>query len=183
MPDGSRPPADVRDQVRSLFETHGPALYRFAYSVVREPADAADVVQDVFVRLLGHLDRGGAAGDLKAWLFTVCANACRDVLRQRRRWLRVLDLDGPRVAAPDPSEHLDTHDRRRLLEQAAGRLRPRDRLLLALRAQGLSYREMAAASGIRETSVGRLLSRATSRWQRECRRAFGAHYAYLFVGQ
>jgi RNA polymerase sigma-70 factor (ECF subfamily) len=42
----------------------------------------------------------------------------------------------------------------------------RDRLLLALRAQGLSYRDIAAASGIRLSSVGRLLARAVDRWQR-----------------
>jgi DNA-directed RNA polymerase specialized sigma24 family protein len=39
-------------------------------------------------------------------------------------------------------------------------------MLLALKAQGLSYRQIAAATGIRETSVGRLLARAMSRWQR-----------------
>jgi hypothetical protein len=37
-------------------------------------------------------------------------------------------------------------------------LRPRDRLLLSLRAQGLTYRDMAVAAGIRESSVGRLLA-------------------------
>jgi DNA-directed RNA polymerase specialized sigma24 family protein len=43
-------------------------------------------------------------------------------------------------------------------------LPPRDRLLLLLRAQGLSYRDIAAAAGIRPTSVGRLLARAVDRW-------------------
>jgi DNA-directed RNA polymerase specialized sigma24 family protein len=45
-------------------------------------------------------------------------------------------------------------------------LPPRDRLLLALRAHGLSYREIATAAAIRPASVGRLLARALDRWTR-----------------
>jgi len=44
------------------------------------------------------------------------------------------------------------------------RLPERDRLLLLLRAQGLSYREIADAARIRPASVGRLLARAVDRW-------------------
>jgi DNA-directed RNA polymerase specialized sigma24 family protein len=47
-------------------------------------------------------------------------------------------------------------------------LAPRDRLLLSLRAQGLSYKDIAAASGIRQQSVGRLLARALDRWRTQC---------------
>jgi DNA-directed RNA polymerase specialized sigma24 family protein len=43
-------------------------------------------------------------------------------------------------------------------------LEPRDRLLLALRAQGLSYREIASAAKLKPESVGRLLARAVDRW-------------------
>ena len=56
-------------------------------------------------------------------------------------------------------------DRRRALA-ALKALPARDRLLLSLRAQGLSYREMGAAAGIAEQSVGRLLARAVDRWRR-----------------
>jgi RNA polymerase sigma-70 factor (ECF subfamily) len=183
MPDLTTLPVDdSRCRVAALFETHGPTLYRFAYSVVRQADDATDVVQDVFVRLLGHLDRGGDTTDVRAWLFAVCANACRDVLRRRRRWL-VFDAATERAEAAVQGDRLDEADRRRLLERAAGRLRPRDRLLLTLRVQGLSYRDIATASGIRESSVGRLLARATARWQRECRRAFGERHDHLLVGR
>ena len=39
-------------------------------------------------------------------------------------------------------------------------------MLVALRAGGLSYRDIAAATGIRPTSVGRLLARALERWSK-----------------
>ena len=50
-------------------------------------------------------------------------------------------------------------------------LAPRDRLLLSLRAQGFSYREIGIAAGIRERSVGRLLARAVDRWRRRVSRS------------
>jgi len=46
-------------------------------------------------------------------------------------------------------------------------LAPRDRLLVALRAQGLSYQEIAQAAGIQPASIGRLLARALDRLQKE----------------
>ena len=54
--------------------------------------------------------------------------------------------------------------------RAFARSRPRDRLLVALRAQGLSYQEIAQAAGIRPASVGRLLARALDRLEKELAR-------------
>lgn len=146
-----------------LFELHGGALYRFARVLVRRPEDAEDVVQSAFVRLLEHLGRGGDRSNLRAWLFTVTANLARDRLRSRRRWLPWNDVSDGAVGYPD----LDARDPQQQFLAAAQRLAPRDRLLLALRAQGLSYREIAEAAGIRPASVGRLLARAVVRWRRE----------------
>jgi DNA-directed RNA polymerase specialized sigma24 family protein len=58
----------------------------------------------------------------------------------------------------------------RAARDALRHLSDRDRLLLALRAQDLSYREIAVAARIRPSSVGRLLARALDRWELECGR-------------
>jgi len=97
---------------------------------------------------------------LKSWLFTVAANACRDRLRWRVRWLPWnADRDERTVG---PVEHSPDLERAR---DALRSLAARDRLLLSLRANGLSYKEIAVAAGIREPSVGRLLARAVDRWK------------------
>ena len=165
--DGSAPAtvdeAGVSDDALELFRAHAASLYRFARVVLREPQDAEDVVQTAFVRLLDHLKKGGNRSHLKGWLFAVTANLCRDQLRRRRRWIPWLpEHDALVTAAPD----VEAGDPEALFLATARTLRPRDRMLLALKAQGLSYRQMAAATGIRETSVGRLLARAMSRWER-----------------
>lgn len=157
------PPA-VAEEAGALFELHGAALFRFARVLLHHSDDAEDVVQTVFLRLMEHLARGGDRSNLKAWLFTVAANLSRDRLRGRRRWLPWAPAYDD-MATTDPV--LDMQDPQEVFLSAARRLSPRDRLLLALRAQGLSYREIAGAAGIRPASVGQLLARALARWRRE----------------
>ena len=145
----------------ALFAEHGAAVYRFALLMLRHPQDAEDVVQETFLKLLHHVSAGGRAENLRGWLFTVAANAARDRQRRRMRWVPWSDHHEPVIpAAQLPDEDGRWHAAREALQ----RLGPRDRLLLALRASGLSYRDIAAASGIRAASVGRLLARALDRW-------------------
>jgi RNA polymerase sigma-70 factor (ECF subfamily) len=146
---------------QTLFQEHGNAVYRFALMLLRHHQDAEDVVQETFVKLLGHLNAGGNRDNLRGWLFTVAAHAARDRQRRRSRWVPwSVDHEG----VTGPPALADEDGRLRAAREAMQRLAPRDRMLLALRAQGLSYREIAAASGIRPASVGRLLARALDRW-------------------
>jgi RNA polymerase sigma-70 factor (ECF subfamily) len=161
---------EARLRVRQLFHENGAAVYRFALVLVRHHQDAEDVVQETFLKLLRHLEKGGGESNLKGWLFTVAAHACRDRGRFRLRWL---PLTPAHDRAETPSREIearsagsDEDERLPVLRDCLARLSPRDRLLLTLRAQGLSYRDIAEAASLRPTSVGQLLSRALSRWER-----------------
>ena len=152
---------DAQAEVLRLFGEHGTPLFRFCRSTLGNATDAEDVVQETFLKLLRHLQSGEDRSNLKSWLFTVAANGCRDRVRWRLRWLPWrAELDDRTV---DPVEESPDVNRARTAFRA---LAPRDRLLLSLRAQGLSYREVAAAAGIQEQSVGRLLARALDRWKK-----------------
>jgi RNA polymerase sigma-70 factor (ECF subfamily) len=155
---------DPRDETLRLFETHGTSLFRFCRFTLGRADEAEDVVQDTFLKLLQHLEGRRDRTNLRAWLFAVAANACRDRTRWRARWISWrADLD---LRAVTPA---DAPDDVRCADAALRRLAPRDRLLLSLRAQGLSYRDSAAAAQISEGSVGRLLARAVERWKKKLR--------------
>ena len=148
------------DEVLRLFEAHSTPLYRFCCFTLGRSDEAEDVVQETFLKLLQHLDGNGDRSNLRAWLFTVAANGCRDRARWRVRWVPWrAEFEVPVEAPPDDAA-------RREAFTALKRLAPRDRLLLALRSQGLSYREISEAANIAEASVGRLLARAVARWKR-----------------
>jgi len=129
--------------------------------MLRDESEAEDVVQETFLKLLQHLKADSVRSNFRSWLFTVAANACRDRMRWRMRWLPWSEEEDQRTVPPNE----DDEDRRRA-RATLRQLAPRDRMLLSLRANGLSYREIAVATGIREQSVGRLLARAVDRWKR-----------------
>ena len=147
--------------VSTLFDLHANGLYRLALAMLHEADAAQDVVQDTFLRLIAHLESGGTLANARGWLYTVAAHACRDRQRRLRRWLPWIAERDTRRAAEAP----DLRDGTQAALDAIRALAPRDRLLIALRAQGLSYREIGDAAGIRATSVGRLLARALDRLQ------------------
>jgi RNA polymerase sigma factor (sigma-70 family) len=165
-PEGIRPES-LQQEAMCLFAEHGAALYRFCLFTLRQRQDAEDVVQDTFLKLLQHLERGADRTTLRSWLFTVAANGCRDRYRRRARWLPWSAGLDRRDTAADAELVCAQDEQRTALLQATRALRPRDRLLLMLRVQGLSYREIATAADIAETSVGTLLARALARWKRE----------------
>ena len=158
---------DQQAETLRLFQEHGAALYRFCRSVLRHTGDAEDVVQETFLKLLHHLQHDGDTRNLKSWLFTVAANGCRDRRRWRLRWLPWNAERDDRPVEPNDEVRLKP-DTTTVARKAFRALAPRDRLLLSLRAQGLSYKDIAAASGIRQQSVGRLLARALDRWRTQC---------------
>jgi RNA polymerase sigma-70 factor (ECF subfamily) len=153
------------EAAQALFEAHGSAVYRFATVLLHHHQDAEDVVQETFLKLMRHLDAGGKTDNIRGWLFTVAAHASRDRQRRRARWISWAPRHEPSV---EPSAPADEDGRIAAARAALQRLRKRDRLLLALRAHELSYRDIAAATGIRLTSVGRLLARAIARFERAC---------------
>ncbi len=164
-PEATRPDS-LQQEAMCLFAQHGQALYRFCLFTLRQRQDAEDVVQDTFVKLLHHLGRSAERSTIRSWLYTVAANGCRDRYRVRVRWLPwSLELDR-RMTPADADLACEADERREALERSARALRPRDRMLLMLRVQGLSYREIGVAAGIPEASVGRLLARALARWKR-----------------
>ena len=160
------PPAAVHTASRDavvgeLFDQHGSGLYRLAFAILHERDAAQDVVQESFLKLIAHLDNGGALPNARGWLYTVAAHACRDRQRALWRWLPWIAERDTRAA----TESVDRDADAKAVLSAIRMLPARDRLLIALRAQGLSYREIAEAAGIRATSVGQLLARALDRLQ------------------
>jgi RNA polymerase sigma-70 factor (ECF subfamily) len=154
---------ETRERVLQSFREHGPAVYRLAVVLLRHHHDAEDVVQETFLKLQRHLESGGDERNLRGWIFTVAAHACRDRGRFRLRWVPWAPTHDRPVP---PSESEEEDERLRVLREALQHLSARDRLLVTLRAQGLSYRELAEAAGEKPASVGQLLSRALARWER-----------------
>src|SRR5580700_7966559 len=73
----------------SLVETYSSLLFRVAHSILRSRAEAEDVVQDVFVRVLEHRRSLVTVRDMRVWLVRIAWNLAID--RRRRRQPEQMD--------------------------------------------------------------------------------------------
>ncbi len=71
--------------------THLDHLYRIAFHLVKEPAEAQDLVQEAYVRALGSSRQFAAGSNLKAWLTGILYNFFFDNYHQKRRWIAAED--------------------------------------------------------------------------------------------
>jgi RNA polymerase sigma factor (sigma-70 family) len=159
----------VRDSTRKQFNAlvlpHLAVLYRVAYRLVRNTADAQDLVQDTCVAACQHLPELAAAESPRRWLLRVQQNRFIDGVR-RNRGSPIVAAGDPEEQAPQPGELLDPSlllqqsQSEQLLEQAFLRLDEMQRTLLGLRIEGYDLPEIEAITGIDRNVLSKRLLRA-----------------------
>jgi RNA polymerase sigma-70 factor (ECF subfamily) len=156
-----------RNQLDALVAPHLDTLFRMAYQLLRNPADAQDLVQDTCVAACANLASLSAAESPLRWLLRVQHNRFIDMHRRRSRSpLVAVDEDStaevPREL-PDPEQLLQQLEGEALLERAFLQLEGMQRVLLALRAEGHELAEIEAITGIEREALGARLRRARLR--------------------
>jgi RNA polymerase sigma-70 factor, ECF subfamily len=73
------------ESVRAVYERYGRAVHTVAYSIVRDTATAADVVQATFVKAWRAAGTFNPERDLGPWLYTIARRQAIDTLRRERR--------------------------------------------------------------------------------------------------
>ena len=102
----------------------------------------------------------------RPWLFAVALNLARDDGRRvgrQQRHLALLKYETDGAATPAPDDELDTAEQRIMVRAALDALTETDRSVLLMKAEGLSYDEIAAALGLSKGSIGTTLARARRR--------------------
>ena len=98
-------PMRTDEFLSAAMDDHGDAVYRLAYCRLGSRADAEDVYQEVFLRLLRDTTAFRDGEHLKAWLLRVTLRCCID-LRRSAWFRRTAPLEAaPDAAAPMPEDH------------------------------------------------------------------------------
>ncbi|HEX9801158.1 MAG TPA: sigma-70 family RNA polymerase sigma factor [Thermoanaerobaculia bacterium] len=166
------PPAGGFARLERLWSAHSEAVFRAAYRVTGNPADAEDVLQTVFLRLAR---RGDDELDERAggYLHRSAVNAALDVVRSRQRagWVPLEPAAGHATLAadaPDPERQQASRELRANLRLALARLSPRAAEIFALRYfEGLPNREIADLLSVSQGVVAVLLHRTRARLRKE----------------
>ncbi len=149
-------------------ERYREVVFRTAYLILGEAAEAEDATQDAFVKAYYALPRFRVGAPVRPWLLQIAANEARNrrkaAGRRARLALRVGADQPPADGAAWPEAAALAAEQRRALLDALVRLRAEDRLAIAYRYFiGLSEAEMAAALGCAPGTVKSRLSRALRR--------------------
>lgn len=146
-----------------LIRRHQSRLYHLAFRLLKDPMEAEDALQEVFVKAFEAAGRFAPQATVAAWLSRITANHCLNLLRQRRPADSLDADDAPALpdAGPTPLQALEEQDLNRRLETLLWALPENQRRALILkRFGGLSYQEIAEEMGLSSQAVDGLLKRA-----------------------
>jgi RNA polymerase sigma-70 factor (ECF subfamily) len=157
----------LADLVVSFYDQFRDPLLRYLSSFGLVLQDREEVLQEIFLSLFQHLDRGKSRDNIRGWLFRVGHN-----LALKRRYRTRLDLEARTEAgaaefaidpAPNPEDQLVNRQTRQRLLAVVDALPELDRRCLYLRAEGLRYREIAEILEISLGAVSISLARSLAR--------------------
>ena len=151
------------DGLAEAYDRYAAPLYTYCRSLLREPADAADAVQDTFViaasKLAGLRDRNR----LRPWLYAVARNECHRRLRDKASAATSALDQVPEMSdeSADVAEGAERAELRALLRSAVRGLGAGEQDLIQLQLrQELDVAEIAAVLGVSRNHAHALLSRA-----------------------
>jgi RNA polymerase sigma-70 factor (ECF subfamily) len=167
-----RYPSSIEEEVFVLFDALREPLLRYLLSFSLPSADSEEVIQDTFLALFQHLQRGKSRQNLRGWLFRVAHNLALRKRRDDRKEMQNLtgSASSPEETlidpTPGPEDQFAASQVRALLMAVVDALPEQDRRCLFLRAEGLRYREIAEVLEISLSSVSVSLGRSLARISR-----------------
>jgi len=157
--------------IERLFAAQGRALQAFLYRRTRQHTDAADLAQEVYVRML-RIEDPDKIADMDAYLFTVASNLAREhAAREGRRGIRVGVEDTAVLEELAESSafdaQIDAANQAKRLREVLRHLPPRWHAAVVMQfVQGLSHREIAERLGVSVSMVKKYVGQALGRCRR-----------------
>ena len=175
-----RAQAGDRDALSTLVQSQQTYVYSIAMSLMHNPADAADMTQEAFIRLMRSLGTYRAETKFTTWLYRLVTNICLDGLRRRGRPVESLDepssgqagedtqTAGERLADTDrwtqPEQELELRESAIEVRQALVDLPAAQRLALTLHYfEDLRYEDIADVMGLPLNTVKSHIRRGKER--------------------
>ncbi|RFB83169.1 RNA polymerase subunit sigma [Rhizobium leguminosarum bv. trifolii] len=190
------PLAKIGDEVaiRAIIQRHNQRLFRTARAVIRNDAEAEDVVQASYIKAFASLSAFRGEAELSTWLTRIALNEALGRVRAQKTTTGLEEIDmqatsaGGQVvqfpsslSATDPEIELSRSQARHLLEQAVDELPDDFRAIFVLRdVEGMSTDEAASYLGIRPETAKTRLHRARKMMRQSIEKRLSGAFSALF---
>ncbi|MFN8051196.1 MAG: sigma-70 family RNA polymerase sigma factor [Acidimicrobiales bacterium] len=160
-------PSATEEQFHRLIQDHAGAIYRVAYTVVRDEHLAEDVVQETIIKAWQALPTWRGEGSLQGWVLSIAHNTAVSYLRRIRDTTTEPDRI-PEMPSPyDVERETDARSDLERLRRALGELDDLSRTIVVMRdLDGLTYQQIADALDVPLATVKTRLLRARRELQR-----------------
>lgn len=138
-------------------------MHRVATRMVGDSDDVSDIVQEIFIDFFNKTNNGNIIHHPKSWLYRATINKCVDNQRNRKRFQNLESL-GEYKSEPGLVENQKMKD---AINLAISKLKPQEKILATFYSEGLSYKEIAEVTGIKFSSIGKMLSRTLKKMEKE----------------
>ena len=165
------------ERFKRKFLSFHPKLYRIAYALVGNKADAEDILQDAYFKLWNRRNELPDIENPEAFCVTLVKNLCLDYLRSAHANRRETEIEEVVTLATDssPEKELETKDKELRIRQLIGQLPDNQRQVLRLRGiEECSLDEIEQITGLSAVNIRVLLSRA----RKAIREQFDKIYEY-----
>ena len=170
--DAYAPPVTLEEEVTELFEQLRDPLFRYLLSFGLSVQDGEEIIQEVFLALFQHLKNGKPRDNLRGWVFRVGHNLALKV-RQRHGAPRRKRKAARSMEARIRKQQALYNQRQQRMSAVIRALPRQDRACLALRAEGIRYREIAEILGVSLGTVALSLERSLAKLSRVHERLAG----------
>jgi RNA polymerase sigma-70 factor (ECF subfamily) len=151
------------DAFAALFEAHKNRVYSIALRYAGDEAEAMDIAQETFLKLLSHIQEFRGEARFQSWLYRMVVNSCLDRKRGRRRLVPFMEdlfnvFTDTRESALQGMVRTEKNER---VQRAVSGLPPDQRIVVVLRyTEGLSYDQISEVLGCSTGTIASRLNRA-----------------------
>lgn len=164
--------AGNREAFRSLVDRHSRSIFRLAFRMTANEADAEEVVQETFLRAYRRIDRFEERSEFSTWVYRIATNCALDLLDRRKHAKQedpLYDEEDEREiqlpsAAPSPERQALSGEMRQRVARAMNELTAAERTAFTLRhLEGQSIEEISKTLEIKEGAAKNTIFRAVQK--------------------
>ncbi|MCX6333162.1 MAG: sigma-70 family RNA polymerase sigma factor [Bacteroidia bacterium] len=138
-------------------------MFRVATRMVGNNEDVSDIVQEIFIDFFNKTSNGNIIQHPKSWLYRATINKCIDNHRNKKHYTDLDSLNDYNIE----SGFAENQEMKDAIIIAISKLKPKEKILATVYSEGLSYKEIAEVTGIKFTSIGKMLSRTLKKMEKE----------------